>query len=45
MAREDLQGAQVHAVAGAFIGLVTWWLTEGSRVSPEAVDEVFQHWW
>ena len=35
--------AQVHAVAGAFLGLVTWWLTEGSRVAPEAV--VFQRWW
>lgn len=37
--------AQVHAVAGAFLGLVTWWLTEGSRVAPEAVDQVFQRWW
>ena len=37
--------AQVHAVAGAFVGLVTWWLTEGSRVSPEVVDEVFQRCW
>lgn len=37
--------APVHATAGAFIGLVTWWLTEGSRVSAEAVDEVFQRCW
>ncbi len=37
--------AQVHAVAGAFLGLVTWWLTGGSRVTPEAVDQVFQRWW
>ena len=37
--------AQVHAIAGAFIGLVTWWLTEGSRVSPEALDQVFQRYW
>lgn len=37
--------AHAHAVAGAFLGLVTWWLTEGSRVSAEAVDEVFQRWW
>jgi AcrR family transcriptional regulator len=40
-----LLDAQVHAVAGAFLGLVTWWLTEGSRVTPEAVDQVFQRWW
>ena len=40
-----LLDAQVHAVAGAFLGLVAWWLTEGSRVSPEAVDQVFQRWW
>lgn len=32
----------VHAVAGAFLGLVSWWLTEGGRMSPEAVDQVFQ---
>lgn len=37
--------AHVHAVAGAFIGLVTWWLTEGNRVSPETVDQVFQRCW
>jgi AcrR family transcriptional regulator len=37
--------AHVHAVAGAFVGLVTWWLTEGSRVSPEVVDQVFQRCW
>ena len=37
--------AQVHAVAGAFLGLVSWWLGEGSRASPEAVDQVFQRWW
>jgi hypothetical protein len=35
----------VHEVAGAFLGLVTWWLTEGSRVAPEVVDQVFQRWW
>jgi AcrR family transcriptional regulator len=37
--------AHVHAVAGAFLGLVTWWLTEGIRAAPEAVDQVFQRWW
>ncbi len=40
-----LLDAHVSAVAGAFIGLATWWLTESSRVSPEAVDQVFQRWW
>jgi AcrR family transcriptional regulator len=40
-----LLDAQVHAVAGAFLGLVSWWLTEGSRVAPEAVDQMFQRWW
>jgi AcrR family transcriptional regulator len=46
--RHELHGdskafeAQVHALAGAFLGLVSWWLTEGGRVSPEAVDQVFQ---
>jgi AcrR family transcriptional regulator len=46
--RHELHGdsrafeAQVHAVAGAFLGLVSWWLTEGGRLSPEAVDQVFQ---
>lgn len=34
--------AHVHAVAGAFLGLVSWWLTEGGRMSPETVDQVFQ---
>ena len=34
--------AQVHGVVGAFRGLVTWWLTSGSRLSPEALDQVFQ---
>ena len=40
-----LLDAQVHAVAGAFLGLVTWWLTDGSRVPAEAVDQVFQRYW
>lgn len=34
--------AQVHATSGAFLGLVSWWLTEGGRTSPEAADQVFQ---
>ena len=34
--------AEVHAVVGAFRGLVTWWLTSGSRMTPEALDLVFQ---
>jgi len=34
--------AEVHGIVGAFRGLVTWWLTSGSRMSPEALDQVFQ---
>lgn len=34
--------AEVSGVVGAFRGLVTWWLTSGSRVSAESLDRVFQ---
>ena len=34
--------AEVHGIVGAFRGLVTWWLTSDSRMSPEALDQVFQ---
>ena len=40
-AEEALQ-ARAHAVAGAFVGLASWWM-DGSRALPaEAVDAVFQ---
>jgi AcrR family transcriptional regulator len=34
--------AQAHAVAGAFLGLVSWWLASGNGMSAEEVDRVFQ---
>ena len=34
--------AEVSGVVGAFRGLVTWWLTSGSRVSADEIDRVFQ---
>ena len=43
-AREPTREAEVSGVVGAFRGLVTWWLTSGSRLSAEALDRVFQRW-
>lgn len=34
--------ATVHAVVGAFLGLASWWLDRGERLSVEAVDRLFQ---
>jgi len=34
--------ARAHAIAGAFLGLVTWWFEEGGRFSPEEADGIFQ---
>jgi len=34
--------AQAHAVAGAFLGLVSWWLASGDRMTAEEADRVFQ---
>jgi AcrR family transcriptional regulator len=31
-----------HAVAGAFLEVVTWWLDEGSRTPIDEVDQAFQ---
>lgn len=39
---ERLREARAHAVAGAFLGLVSWWLSAGKGMTPEAVDRVFQ---
>lgn len=33
---------QAHAVAGAFLGLLSWWLGAGAKLEPEAVDRIFQ---
>jgi AcrR family transcriptional regulator len=33
---------RARAVAGAFLGLLEWWLDEGSGVPPEDVDRIFQ---
>lgn len=34
--------AEARAIVGAYLGLVEWWLTSGTRASAEAVDAVFQ---
>ncbi len=34
--------AQAHTVAGAFLGLVSWWLASGDRMTAEEADRVFQ---
>lgn len=34
--------ARAHAVAGAFLGLLSWWLGAGAKLEPEAVDRIFQ---
>jgi AcrR family transcriptional regulator len=34
--------ARAHAVAGAFMGVMTWWLEDGARLTPEEVDRVFR---
>lgn len=34
--------ARAHAVVGAFLALVSWWLESGDGLSAEAVDELFQ---
>ncbi len=39
---ERLREAQAHAVVGAFLGLVTWWVNDAPNVSAEALDHVFQ---
>ena len=37
-----LRDARTHAVVGAFLELVSWWLNEGKGMSVEDVDSVFQ---
>lgn len=33
----------VQYVAGAFMGVLTWWLDRGARVSPTEIDATFRH--
>jgi len=39
---ERLRQARAHAVAGAFMALVTWWFESGVGLSPEKVNRAFQ---
>jgi AcrR family transcriptional regulator len=39
-----LREARVYGAIGAFLGLVSWWLSAGDRLSAETVDQVFQRW-
>lgn len=39
---ELLHEAEAHAVVGAFLGLVAWWVNDAPRLSAEVVDQVFQ---
>lgn len=38
----DLRAVRAHAVVGAFLELVSWWLDDGEGLSAEDVDSVFQ---
>lgn len=38
----QLREARAHSLAGAFLGLVSWWIQVGLGPSPETVDRVFQ---
>ena len=40
---EDMRGeARVQLLAGAYMGLVDWWLGTAPRLGPEVIDQVFQ---
>ncbi len=39
---ELLREAEAHAVVGAFLGLVAWWVNDAPRLSAQVVDHVFQ---
>lgn len=42
-ARDDrLLEATAHCVAGAFLGLISWWLEDSRRLEPADVDRVFR---
>ena len=36
--------ARVYSVIGAFLGLASWWMSAGDRLSAETVDRIFQRW-
>lgn len=40
--RDRALDAEAHAVAGAFLGLLSWWLSEGEDLDADAVDRIFQ---
>jgi hypothetical protein len=33
--------ASAHALAGALLSLMTWWINSGMRIPPEEMDEMF----
>ena len=39
---ETLREARAHGIVGAFLGLVSWWLSHDEELSVEAVDDAFQ---
>ena len=39
---EHSREARVRCLVGAFVGLVTWWLQDPSKMTVEEVDRVFQ---
>ncbi len=39
---ELLREAEAHAVVGAFLGLVAWWVNDAPGLSADVVDQVFQ---
>lgn len=39
---EGARDAEAHAVAGAFVGVLSWWLASGRRLRVEEVDRIFQ---
>ena len=39
---ELLREAEAHAVVGAFLGLVAWWVNDAPGLSAQVVDQVFQ---
>lgn len=41
-AGRDLVQAEARAIVGAYLGLVEWWLTSGTKVGAEGVDALFQ---
>jgi AcrR family transcriptional regulator len=40
--RVDRGAPLAHALAGAFLGLVGWWLEDGAKLGADEVDDLFQ---